>query len=201
MTTERAPNEVPAEPPTAVDPVAPASASAAAASEAPASLASEAPASVTTGPLIVHPTPRAPLIPSTRRTLIRAILTLVLFTASVALGATLHVGAKPPEQQIDRFPTIAGGAAEPAIAADIARAIMAKDPQALARTYTADMLQAYQEAMSPVVEADDIRYVGGVEREGETLASYVVTGQTAEGMSLISGFVVHVKDSQITGFN
>jgi hypothetical protein len=193
MTTERAPNEVPAQTPTAVDPAAPAPGSAASASEAPASVAP--------GPLIVHPTPPAPLIPSTRRTLIRAILTLVLFAASVALGATLHVGAKPPEQQIDRFPTIAGGAAEPAIAADIARAIMAKDPQALAKAYTADMLQAYQEAMSPVVEADDIRYVGGVEREGETLASYVVTGQTAEGMSLISGFVVHVKDNQITGFN
>jgi hypothetical protein len=184
MTSERAPNEVAAEPPAAVD-----------------SAAAPAPGSVAAGPLIVHPTPPAPLIPSTRRTLIRAILTLVLFVGSVALGATLHVGARPPEQQIDRFPTIAGRAAEPAIAANIARAIMAKDPQALAKTYSADMLQAYQEAMSPVVEAEEIRYVGGVEREGETLASYVVTGQTAEGVSLISGFVVHVKDNQITGFN
>lgn len=170
------------------------------ATEAPAeAAASETPASVS--PLIVPPAPAPPLIPSTRWTLIRAVLTLVLFVASLALGAALHVGAKPPEQQIDRFPTIAGGAAEPAVAADIARAIIAKDPQALAKTYSADMLQAYQEAMSPVVEADDIHFVGGVEREGETLASYVVTGQTAEGASLISGFVVHVKDNQITGFN
>lgn len=196
MTTERARAEGPAEPRTAVAAAAPASASVASASDVP-----EAAASVAAGPVIIHPTPPAPLIPATRRTLIRAIMTLVLFVASVALGATLHVGAKPPEQQIDRFPTIAGGAAEPAVAADIARAIMAKDPQALAKTYTADMLQAYQEAMSPIVDAEDIRYVGGVEREGETLASYVVTGQTAEGASLISGFVVHVKDNLITGFN
>lgn len=194
MTTERAPERRP-------DGVAPEAAATVAADADAAASAAASTAVTPAGPTIIHPAAPAPLIASSRRTLIRAIATLVLFAASVGLGAVLHVGATPPEQQIDRFPTIAGGAPEPGVSADIARAIMAKDPQALARTYTADMLQAYQEAMSPVVEADEIRYVGGVAREGETLASYVVTGQTDDGTSLISGFVVHVKDNQITGFN
>lgn len=151
-------------------------------------------------PTIIHPTVDATAVTS-RRTTVRAILTLALFALSVALGAALQVGAKPPEQQIQRFPTIVGGAAEPTVTADIARAVVAKDPQALAKAYSADLLQAYQGAMAPVVDADDIHYVGGVEKEGETLASYVVTGQASDGSALISGFVVHVKDGQITGFN
>jgi hypothetical protein len=131
----------------------------------------------------------------------RAIAVLLLFLVSVALGVVIHLGVATPPAAVDRFPTINPGAPEPPVSAAITKAIAAKDPQALAAAYSADLLQAFQEAMSPVVDVDDIRYVGGLQRGSETLASYVVTGQDQNGQSLMSGFVIHVQDGQITGFN
>jgi hypothetical protein len=151
-------------------------------------------------PQIIRPVPDTVAVAS-RRVVARALMTLVLFAASVALGVGLHVGSHPQTPHVERFPTITNGAAEPHVSAEIATAIVGKNTHMLASKYSAELLQAYQQAMAPVVDAEDIRYVGGVERDGETLASYVVTGQTAQGIALISGFVVHVRDGEITGFN
>jgi hypothetical protein len=94
-----------------------------------------------------------------------------------------------------------GPAAEPPVAAAITAAIGGNDPRALASAYSAELLQGFKEAMAPVDSVDEIRYAGGVERDGETLATYVATGKDQNGQSVISGFVVHVQDGQITGFN
>jgi hypothetical protein len=135
------------------------------------------------------------------RSLRRTLAILALFLASVALGVAIHVGTASP-RPADRFPTIAGGpAAEPQVTAAITAAISAKDPKALASAYSADLLQAFQEAMAPVTEVDEIRYTGGIERDGETLASYVATGVGENGQAVLSGFVVHVQAGEITGFN
>jgi hypothetical protein len=150
--------------------------------------------------MTIMPAPDVAPQPS-RRTVARSILTVLLFGASVVLGATIQLGAMQPGRHIERFPTISDGAAEPQVTAEIADAITSGKPQVLASKYSADMLQSYQQAMSPVVVVDDIRYVGGVVKDGETLASYVATGQTNQGVSMISGFVVHVKGGEITGFN
>jgi hypothetical protein len=139
--------------------------------------------------------------PPSSRSLWRAAAILGLFVASVVLGVAIHVGASsaPPA---DRFPTIAGGtAAEPPATAAITAAITAKDPKALASAYSAELLQGFQEAMTPVANVDEIRYAGGIERDGETLASYVATGVDQNGQPVMSGFVVHVQGGEITGFN
>jgi hypothetical protein len=131
----------------------------------------------------------------------RTVAILILFIASVALGVALHVGGSSPPPA-DRFPTIAAGtAAEPQVTAAITAAIGAKDPKALASAYSAELLQAFHEAMAPVASVDEIRYAGGIEREGETLASYVATGEDQNGQPVMSGFVVHVQGGEITGFN
>jgi hypothetical protein len=149
---------------------------------------------------IIRPVPEtAPR--ASRRVVANALLTLALFGAAVGLGVVIHLAVNPPTPHVERFPMITNGAAEPPVSAEIANAIVGKNTAMLASKYSAELLQAYQQAMAPVVEVDDIRYVGGVVRDGETLASYVVTGQTQQGVSLISGLVVHVKDAQITGFN
>jgi hypothetical protein len=140
--------------------------------------------------------------PPASRTVRRTIAILVLFVASLALGVGIHVAAATPAAPTDRFPTIAHGpAAEPPIAAAITVAIGANDPRALASAYSAELLQGFKEAMAPVDSVDEIRYAGGVERDGETLASYVAAGKDQNGQAVISGFVVHVQDGQITGFN
>ena len=131
----------------------------------------------------------------------RPIATLVLFAAALALGVAVHVAAATPAPTVDRFPTINRGAPEPATSAAITRAITAKDPKALAGAYSAELLQAFQGAIVPLVDVDEIRYTGGVEQDGETLASYVATGQDQQGQPVITGFVIHVKDGSITGFN
>jgi hypothetical protein len=131
----------------------------------------------------------------------RTVAILILFVASVALGVAIHIGGSSP-RPADRFPTIAGGtAAEPQVTAAITAAIGAKDPKALASAYSAELLQGFHDAMAPVVSVDDIRYAGGVERDGETLAGYVATGQDQNGQPVMSGFVVHVQGGEITGFN
>jgi hypothetical protein len=140
--------------------------------------------------------------PAPSRSVRRAVAILALFVAALALGVAIHVVAATPDAPSDRFPTIArGNAAEPVVSAAITAAISAKDPRALASAYSAELLQGFQEAMTPVVDVDEIRYAGGVERDGETLASYVATGLDQNGESVMSGFVVHVQDGQITGFN
>jgi hypothetical protein len=145
--------------------------------------------------------PAAQPQPGPTRSMRRTIATLVLFTISLALGVAVHVAMATPPPTVDRFPTIARGVAEPAPAAAITRAITAKDPKALATAYTAELLQAFQEAITPLVDVDEIRYAGGVEQDGETLASYVATGHDQQGQSAISGFVIHVQDGNITSFN
>jgi hypothetical protein len=140
--------------------------------------------------------------PAAPRSVRRAMAILLLFVAALALGVAIHVIAATPPASVDRFPTMPHGpAAEPPTTAAITAAIAANDPKALASAYSAELLQAFQEAMAPVVNVDEIRYAGGIERDGETLASYVVTGQNQSGQAVISGFVVHVKGGEITAFN
>jgi hypothetical protein len=139
--------------------------------------------------------------PAPSRSARRAIATLVLFAAAVTVGVGLHVGLATPAPTVDRYPTINRGAPEPAPAAAITRAIVANDPKALATSYSAELLQAFHDAVAPLVDVDEIRYAGGVEQAGETLASYVATGKDQQGQSVISGFVIHVQNGAITGFN
>jgi hypothetical protein len=139
--------------------------------------------------------------PGPARDMGRTIATLILFAVSLALGIAIHVSMATPPATVDRFPTINRGAPEPATTAAITKAITARDPRALAAAYSADLLQAFQEAIAPLVDVDEIRYAGGVEQGGETLASYVANGHDQQGQSVISGFVIHVKDGEITGFN
>jgi hypothetical protein len=142
----------------------------------------------------------APL-PEPGRSMARTIAILVLFAVSLALGVAIHVAVATPPAPVDRFPTMDRGAPEPPATAAITRAIGAKDPKALAATYSAELLQAFQEAVAPLADVDEIRYAGGVEKDGETLASYVATGHDQQGQSLITGFVFHVRNGEITSFN
>jgi hypothetical protein len=150
--------------------------------------------------LTTFPATATPAQPGSSRTIRRTVAILVLFVASFALGVAIHIGASPASPA-DRYPTMDRGAPEPAVTAAITAAISAKDPKALASAYSAELLQGFQDAMAPVVNVDEISYAGGVQRDGETLASYVATGEDAQGRSVLSGFVVHVENGQITGFN
>src|SRR2546423_1332343 len=138
--------------------------------------------------------------PAPSGTVRRTIAILVLFVAAFVLGVAIHIGTSPAARA-ERFPVMVGGAPEPPGTAAIPAAIPANDPKALASAYSAELLQSFQAAIAPVVNVDEIRYAGGVQRDGETLASYVATGKDAQGQSVISGFVVHVENGQITGFN
>jgi hypothetical protein len=130
----------------------------------------------------------------------RAIAVVVLFLAAVAGGIAIHVLVATPPPPASRFPAMNPNAPEPQVTAQITAAIADQNPQNLAASYSAELLQAFQEAMAPVTDVSEIRYVGGLERDGETLASYVAVGQ-AQGQSVMTGFVVHVQNGQITGFN
>src|SRR5882672_8648321 len=114
--------------------------------------------------------------PGPARGTARTIATLVLFGVSLSLGVAIHVAMATPPPTVDRFPTINRGAPEPATTVAITKAITARDPKALAGAYSAELLQAFKDAIAPLVDVDEIRYAGGVEQDGETLASYVGSG-------------------------
>jgi hypothetical protein len=139
--------------------------------------------------------------PEPGRSVARTMATLILFAVSLALGLAVHVAVATPPAPVDRFPAMDRGAAEPPVTAAITKAISGRDPKVLAAAYSPELLQAFQEAVAPLADVDDIRYAGGVEKGGEALASYVATGKDQQGQSLITGFVIHVKGGEITGFN
>src|SRR3954469_170322 len=113
---------------------------------------------------------------------------LVLFALALVAGIGARVGLEPREAP-PAYPSIATTFAEPAPAAEMTRAVTEGDAAKLAHALPDDVLKTLQEAMAPVVDIEDIEYVGGVERGGETLAAYVVRGKDAMSRPLVVGFV------------
>lgn len=91
--------------------------------------------------------------------------------------------------------------AEPAVTADLARAIANDDAEALGNQLDLPVLQQLQGSIEPLADIRSIRFVGAVEKGGRVLAAYVVGGRTSDGIDLVRGFVLSVTGDQIVGVN
>jgi hypothetical protein len=91
--------------------------------------------------------------------------------------------------------------AEPAVTADVARAIAADDARALANQLDMVVLQQLQTAIEPLADVRTIKFVGAVEKNGRVLAAYVAGGRTSDGTDIVRGFVLSVTGDQIVGVN
>ena len=92
-------------------------------------------------------------------------------------------------------------AAEPAVTADVARAIQSDDARLLANLLEMEVLQQLQTAIEPLAEIRSMKFVGAVEKSGRVLAAYVAGGKTVDGTDVLVGFVLNVTGDQIVGVN
>jgi hypothetical protein len=125
--------------------------------------------------------------------------TLSLFAIGIlagVVGQTLLVKG-PAESPYPQLPKVD----EPRVAHDVLAAVGADDAQALSRLMPADMLNALDMALQPVVDVRTTKFVGAVESEGRLLSAYVVTGKTTEGIDFVVGFVLRVANDAVVGVN
>jgi len=92
-------------------------------------------------------------------------------------------------------------AAEPAVTADVARAMTNDDARALANQLDMEVLQQLQTAIEPLADIRSMKFVGAVEKNGRTLAAYVAGGRTSDGTDVLVGLVLRVTGDQIVGVN
>ena len=90
---------------------------------------------------------------------------------------------------------------EPAVTAEVARAMASDDARALASRLDMEVLQQLQTAIEPLAEIRSMKFVGAVEKNGRTLAAYVAGGRTTEGVDVLVGLVLRVSGDQIVGVN
>jgi hypothetical protein len=91
--------------------------------------------------------------------------------------------------------------AEPAVTAEVARAIAADDARALSSQLTMEVLEQLKSAIEPLADIRSMKFVGAVEKSGRVLAAYVAGGRTTDGTDVLVGFVLRVAGDQIVGVN
>ena len=129
----------------------------------------------------------------------RAALILATFLGGLVSGVIFYAVA---DKGTDANPyATLPKAAEPAVTADIARAIQADDARALANQLDMEVLQQLQAAIEPLADIRSMKFVGAVEKSGRVLAAYVAGGKTSDGTDVLVGFVLNVTGDQIVGVN
>ena len=129
----------------------------------------------------------------------RAALILATFlgglVAGVAVYAVTDKGADAnPYASLPR-------AAEPAVTADVARALASDDAKGLSNQLDMEVLQQLQTAIEPLTDIRSMKFVGAVEKNGRVLAGYVAGGRISDGTEIVRGFVLSVVSDQIVGVN
>ena len=128
-----------------------------------------------------------------------AALILATFLGGLVAGVTIYAvtdkGADAnPYASLPR-------SAEPAVTADVARALATDDAKALSNQLDMEVLQQLQTAIEPLTDIRSMKFVGAVEKNGRTLAAYVAGGRTSDGTDVLVGFVLKVTGDQIVGVN
>ncbi len=129
----------------------------------------------------------------------RGVVLVAVFVAGIAGGVVAQAALAPstPENPYRDLPKVA----EPEASAQVATALGSGDARALAKLLEKDALKALGSALEPIVQIEDAKFVGAVEKEGQSLAGYVVKGKDPRGNRFIVGFVLRVQQSKVVGVN
>lgn len=129
----------------------------------------------------------------------RAALILATFLGGLVTGVVVYAAT---DKGADANPYASlPKAAEPAVTADVARAMASDDARALANQLDMEVLQQLQTAIEPLADIRSMKFVGAVEKNGRTLAAYVAGGRTSDGTDVLVGLVLRVTGDQIVGVN
>jgi hypothetical protein len=129
----------------------------------------------------------------------RAALVLATFLGGLVVGV---VGYAVTDKGADANPySSLPKSSEPAVTADIARALASDDAKALSNQMDMTVLQQLQTAIAPLTDIRSMKFVGAVEKDGRVLAAYVASGRTSDGTDVLVGFVLRVTGDQIVGVN
>jgi hypothetical protein len=129
----------------------------------------------------------------------RTALILATFLGGIVTGVVAYAVT---DRGADANPyTSLPKAAEPAVTAEVARAMTSDDARALAGQLDMEVLQQLQTAIEPLADIRSMKFVGAVEKNGRTLAAYVAGGRTSDGIDVLVGLVLRVTGDQIVGVN
>lgn len=126
-------------------------------------------------------------------------LTIFLFAAGIALGvfgkAVLDPGTPP-----NPYPALEA-VSEPATAKELAAIIVSDDARRLAEALEGPLIQKLGEALAPLIDVFEMRFVGAVERRGDILSAYVAEGRSRGGDPAAVGVVLRVREGKVVGVN
>lgn len=141
-------------------------------------------------------------------TLVKTILGIALFGAGIGAGVVAYSGTQSTPDY-GPYPPLPE-AAEPRAADDLTDLVLAGDDQLIAERYGSEVLGALMQAltfgsdetgMSPIVEIQNIEYLGTVADGREALAMYNAYGTLRNGTEVIAGFAVRVANGEVIGVN
>ena len=131
-------------------------------------------------------------------------MVLALFIGGVVAGVVVQRVTDFGPQQ-NPYPTL-DRVAEPRAASEVASALASSDAKTLAGLMDNETLTALKDAITdpvgaPIADIRSVKFVGATEKDGRTLAAYVVTGKDMQGTDAIVGFVLDVENGEIVGVN
>ena len=124
---------------------------------------------------------------------------LILFVIGILIGAGVNSLFSPPPPPNPYAELAIIG--EPPETAAIVRIILADDARTLSRMLPGEVLQGLGQAIDPLQEIFEAKYVGGTERKGDILASYVLSGRGSQVQVFSVGVVFRVSGGKVIGVN
>lgn len=125
---------------------------------------------------------------------------LGLFLAALGLGLAAALVAPSGAPAVDNpWPSLPPAAAEPEAAAALVGAIVAGDATAVAQALEPEQLDVLERFLEPVVLIDGARYLGGIERNGESIVGYLIEGRTEIEEPAIVALTLRIRDGKVVG--
>jgi hypothetical protein len=133
-----------------------------------------------------------------------ALLRLLPFIIGAGMGIALVVSLTPtPRSSVPELGPGMRKTGEPQAAAAVISLIANDAVGELAAQLTAEQLQALSQALAPVVVVHEIRFVDAlmIEGDADVVAAYVASGVSEQGVDVVTGINLRVRDGMVVGVN
>ncbi len=125
--------------------------------------------------------------------------TFILFVFGILTGVAVNSYLSPPPPPNPYAELAQVG--EPPESAAVVQVLLADDARTLSRMLPGEVLKGLGQAIDPLQDIFEAKFVGGTERKGDILASYVMSGRGTSGQSFSVGVVFRVSGGRVIGVN